>query len=159
MPVYIEDEYRHGPCRGTCMRYHSAITSLWPASNPGWSNRIVRTHPGACGGEFREMVTGFPVAVQFSWRRFRTFAEVRKRSTGFLHRTDERERRDAANCAECHSKLGYPQEVQDRRRWNQKDPEPLDRNWASNKLPEILPRQRDRISNREQNDTNTIPIS
>jgi hypothetical protein len=33
------------------------------------------------------------------------------------------------------------------------------RNWASNKLPDILPRQRDRISNREQNDMNTIPIS
>jgi hypothetical protein len=32
-------------------------------------------------------------------------------------------------------------------------------NWASNKLPEILPRQRDRILNTEQNDTNTIPIS
>jgi hypothetical protein len=32
-------------------------------------------------------------------------------------------------------------------------------NWASNKLTEIFPRQRDRISNREQNDMNIIPIS
>jgi hypothetical protein len=33
------------------------------------------------------------------------------------------------------------------------------RNWSLNKLLEILPRQRDIISNREQIDRNTIPIS
>jgi hypothetical protein len=35
----------------------------------------------------------------------------------------------------------------------------IGRNWASNKLTEILLRRRERISNREQNNTNTIPIS
>jgi hypothetical protein len=82
------------------------------------------------------MVTGTPAAGQFPGCGFHTFAEVRKRSAGFLHRTDARERQDAVNCAECHLKLGYTQEAQDRRRWNQTDPEPLERDDSSRKMSE-----------------------